>query len=276
MEDALLQTTFLCMGQFLNFLIFSVRLYWITRKSVDHFTKYRNKALRKGKVRCQYKGTWTNKKIHNMSGFKLIHLTLLGIVNSFMQLYCLRHLPLSYFQIMQTSVIIFIPILARIFLKKVLYRYCRDSSNLQRHIYVGMFLTFLGILSVIIASFIHDSEIIDKSTEHYHVYTLLMLAALLLYSFQKIGEEYILQKAEFATRRFVGLQGVIGVGLVALFQTAIILVIFFAGKDKPVTEFLNHFMGGSSLMSIGKSIYFHFTSNNIHSSIFSINKITFF
>lgn len=116
-----------------------------------------------------------------------------------------------------------------------------------------MALTLVGIISVIIASYLHDSQIEDRSSDRYHIYLFLMLGALLMYSFQKIGEEYILQKAEFANRRFVGLQGVIGVGLISFFQISIVIVIFFAGKDKPVTQFLNTFMGGASLISIGNS-----------------------
>jgi drug/metabolite transporter (DMT)-like permease len=126
MKDALLQSTFLSMGQFLNFLIFSVRLYWISRKSVDHFTKYRNKALRKGKVILL---TEINLQVHNMSGFKIIHLAFLGVVNSIIQMICLRYLPLSFYQIMQAIIIIFIPILARIFLNKTLYRYWINSKT---------------------------------------------------------------------------------------------------------------------------------------------------
>ena len=69
-----------------------------------------------------------------MSGFKLTHLALLGVTNSFLQMLCLRFLPLSFFQIMQTSVIIFIPLLARIFLKKTLYRWNNKQNNWKTHI----------------------------------------------------------------------------------------------------------------------------------------------
>lgn len=57
-----------------------------------------------------------------MKSFKLIPLALLGVANTFIQLVCLRYLPLSFFQIMQTSVIIFLPILSKIFLNKTIYR----------------------------------------------------------------------------------------------------------------------------------------------------------
>ena len=116
-----------------------------------------------------------------------------------------------------------------------------------------MLLTFLGIVSVIIASFLHDSY--TKSSSHqYHLYLFLMLIALLLYSFQKIGEEYILQKAEFATRRFVGLQGVLGIGIISVFQV-VVVVASSLQKDKSgkVFQFLDNLMGGKSLMQIGSS-----------------------
>lgn len=73
--------------------------------------------------------TQPNFQIHNMSSFKLIHLSFLGVANSIIQLVCLQYLPLSFFQIMQATAIIFIPILARLFLNKTLYRYIDNPKT---------------------------------------------------------------------------------------------------------------------------------------------------
>lgn len=116
-----------------------------------------------------------------------------------------------------------------------------------------MTLTFFGIISVVIASFLHDSLNESGSHNKYHIYIFFMLIALLLYSFQKIGEEYILQKAEFATRRFVGIQGVIGIGIISIFQIIIIFIVSFKKGDGSFIQFLNNFMGGKSLIHISKS-----------------------
>lgn len=116
-----------------------------------------------------------------------------------------------------------------------------------------MFLTFLGIVAIMIASYVHDTVIAEKQGVAYLVYILVMLSALLLYSFQKIGENYILLKAEFATRRFVGIQGVIGLGVILLLQTIVIFVVAFEGKTDTIGQFLNHFMSGESLANIGQS-----------------------
>ena len=128
-----------------------------------------------------------------------------------------------------------------------------------------MILTFFGIVSVIIASFLHDSYNNSTSHNQYHIYLFIMLVALLLYSFQKIGEEYILQKAEFATRRFVGLQGVLGIAIISVFQIIIVLIVSFK-KDHTdqVYQFLSNFMGGHSLMNIGKSKILIFIISRCH------------
>ena len=115
-----------------------------------------------------------------------------------------------------------------------------------------MFLTFLGIVAVVIASYIHDTVISENTGIRYHLYILLMLLALLLYSFQKIAEEYILLKAEFATRRFVGIQGIIGVGVIFVLQMIVILIVFFQGNEDPIGKFFDSFMSGKSLVLIGR------------------------
>jgi drug/metabolite transporter (DMT)-like permease len=119
---------------------------------------------------------------------------------------------------------------------------------------MGMVLTLLGIVSVVIASFIHDKQVNGDKEIKYHLYLFLMILALLLYSFQKIGEEYILQKAEFATRRFVGLQGVIGLGIISFVQILVILIINLASSESSTVKFLKDFQGGDSLVQIGKGI----------------------
>ena len=117
-----------------------------------------------------------------------------------------------------------------------------------------MVLSLLGIVSVVIASFVHDKEIHGNQDIKYHLYIFLMILALLLYSFQKIGEEYILQKAEFATRRFVGLQGVIGIGIICFLQVVIVFIINVGNAQSSVIQFLRDFQGGNSLVIIGEGI----------------------
>lgn len=116
-----------------------------------------------------------------------------------------------------------------------------------------MFLTLVGIVSIVIASYIHDTVIAEKQGVAYLAYILVMLSALLLYSFQKIGENYILMKAEFATRRFVGIQGVIGLGVISLLQVVVVFVVYFHGKTDTIGQFFDNFMSGESLALIGKS-----------------------
>lgn len=59
----------------------------------------------------------------SFSSFRLSIASLLGTIGNTLQLICLSFIPISFFQMLQASIVIFIPLISRFILKKKLYRY---------------------------------------------------------------------------------------------------------------------------------------------------------
>ena len=110
-----------------------------------------------------------------------------------------------------------------------------------------MIFTFLGIIIIIIASYIYDKELYNKKNIHTAVF--LMLLGLFFQALHRVYEEYLLQKIETSTYRFVGLEGLFGLIFVIPFQ----LLFFLAYNNDHLSNDAKNFI---SNFNFGKSIYY--------------------
>ena len=70
------------------------------------------------------------------SSFRFSIASFLGTIGNTLQLICLSFIPISFFQMLQASIVIFIPIISRFFLKKKLHRYFTNSLLLKIQIII--------------------------------------------------------------------------------------------------------------------------------------------
>ena len=115
---------------------------------------------------------------------------------------------------------------------------------------VGMASTLIGIIIIIIASYLYDNDLYSGNI---HTPILLMFVGLLFQALQRVYEERLIQKVETSTYRFVGLEGLFGLFFVLLFQFFFILALSGAKPNSKTADFLTNINAGRSMAIIGKS-----------------------
>jgi hypothetical protein len=110
--------------------------------------------------------------------------------------------------------------------------------------------TLLGIIVIIIASYLYDSDLYSGNI---HTPTLLMLIGLLFQALQRVYEEYLILKIETSTYRFVGLEGFFGLFFVLLFQFFFTLALVGSKEGSDSYNFLSHINPGKSTALLGTS-----------------------
>ena len=113
-----------------------------------------------------------------------------------------------------------------------------------------MISTLIGIIIIIIASYLYDNDLYSGNI---HSPILLMLVGLLFQALQRVYEERLIQKVETSTYRFVGLEGLFGLFFVLLFQFFFILALSSAKPNSDTADFLTNINAGRSMAIIGKS-----------------------
>lgn len=186
-----------------------------------HFRKYKNRALMSG-------------RLYEFSSYRIGVASLLNCAASLTQLYALVVLSPSYFQMLLGCGIIFAPLISYFVLKKKIYR----------HTLIGIIISSVSLILISISAFILAGE--DKQSDSNNFFSVsLMIVGVFLSSSQRVYEEWLLDKIETSTFRFVGLEGFYGVPI--LF--AIHIVLFFYDK----IEGQNLFNIGLEFAEVAKS-----------------------
>ncbi len=180
-----LQTFIMFIGQYINLIVFYCRIFASGSKRRTHFRKYKNRALMSGKH-------------FEFSSYRLAVASLINCVASLMQLYALVTLSPSYFQMLLGCGIIFTPLIAFVTRKKKLYR----------HTLIGMVISVAAMVLLTLASLMLKDE---KNGQDTYLGICLMICGVFLTSGQRVYEEWLLDKYETSTFRFVGLEGLYGV-----------------------------------------------------------------
>ncbi len=231
-EMVTIQVLFIFLGQYINLIIFYMKLIFVKTTRWTHFNKYKNRALMSGKS-------------FHFSTYRIGLASILNCISSTLYFYAYYFLRPTVFQMILGSVVIYTPLLSRIFLKKKLYK----------HTIIGILLSIIAFGLICGFSFM-----LDKSTDQpdYDFRTILtaiglMLIGLLFTSIQRVYEEYLLKNIETSVYRFIGLEGLFGVFLFAIIHT------FVFG----LVNYVNHthlFDIGSTLIFLSRNPNLIFTS----------------
>lgn len=190
-ENISIQTFIILLGQYINLIIFYMRIFLIQRRKRTHFRKYKNKALMSG-------------KLYQFSTFKIGIAGFIFCCSNLLQLYALVRLSPTLWQMLLGCVIIFTPLISRVFLKKRLYQ----------HTIVGIFISVIALALISLSSIIMDTTKHDRQDAHgWELFwvIVMMVSGLFMMSIQRVYEEWLLHKIETSTFRFVGLEGLYGI-----------------------------------------------------------------
>lgn len=125
---------------------------------------------------------------------------------------------------------------------------------LFRHTIVGIISTTIGICIIIGGSYLYDSQLYNGNI---HTPTIIMIVGLLFMSFQRVYEEWLNQKIETSTYRFIGLEGLYGLIFGMILQLLISLIYLNTKEKSDIYNFLNHLSAGKSMIIVGKSNKFN-------------------
>lgn len=208
-SDVSIQSFIVMLGQFLNLIIFYLRICFSKRRKRTHFRKYKNKSLMSG-------------KLYSFSSLRIGVASLLFCSSSLFQLYALAVISPTLYQMLLGCVIIFTPIISRIVLKKRMYK----------HTIVGMICTVVALSCICLSSYLldeakHDSK--DAEGVELIMAIAMMICGLFLTSLQRVYEEWLLSKIEISAFRFVGLEGLYGI-LILTFVHGIYFAYGYAAK----------------------------------------------
>lgn len=180
-----IQTFIMFIGQYLNLIVFNCRIFASGAKRRTHFRKYKNRALMSGKH-------------FEFSSYRFAVASLINCIASLMQLYALVTLSPSYFQMLLGCGIIFTPLIAYVTRKKKIYR----------HTVIGMIISAVALLLLSLTSLMFND---NTNSSNNYLGIILMICGVFLTSAQRVYEEWLLDKIETSTFRFVGLEGLYGI-----------------------------------------------------------------
>lgn len=206
-----IQTFFVLLGQFINLIIFYLRIFLRTRRRRTHFRKYKNKALMSGK---QYQ----------FSSWRIGIAGVIFCLGNMLQLYALCQLSPTLWQMLMGCIIIFTPLISRVTLKKRLYQ----------HTVIGILLSVLALCLISLSSVVMDITKHDRhdATGMKLIWTIIMMiVGLFLMSIQRVYEEWLLNKVETSSFRFVGLEGLFGIGFITVLHVMFLIYNAASGSD---------------------------------------------
>lgn len=180
-----LQTFIMFIGQYINLVVFYCRIFASGSKRRTHFRKYKNRALMSGKH-------------FEFSSCRLAVASLINCAASLMQLYALVTLSPSYFQMLLGCGIVFAPLIAYVTRKKKIYR----------HTLIGMIISAVSLSLLTLTSLVYKGSATEEGNG---LAIVLMICGVFLASAQRVYEEWLLDKVETSTFRFVGLEGLYGI-----------------------------------------------------------------
>jgi hypothetical protein len=120
----------------------------------------------------------------------------------------------------------------------------------QRHTIAGMISTFIGIIIIVISSYLYDEEIFKGNI---HVPVLIMIIGIFFQSIQRVYEELLLQKIEVSVYRFVGLEGLFGFFFIILVQFFFNMIYSTSKENSDTSHFIQMVNPGVATAMIGKS-----------------------
>lgn len=113
-----------------------------------------------------------------------------------------------------------------------------------------MLSTLVGIVLIIVASYIYDDELYEGNI---HTPVILMLLGLLFQALQRVYEELLTTKIEASTYRLVGLEGLFGLFFVLLFQFFFFLIFTESKVGSKTYKFTDNICLGKSTALVLKS-----------------------
>lgn len=180
-----LQTFFVFVSQFLNLIIFFVKITWNDWRLAKHFRKYRNRSFANGRK-------------YEFATRIILPASLFSCLASLFQLYALYSLSSGFFQMLYGFGIVFAPLLSNVFLRRTLFPHIIAGIA----ICVGAFLiVFMSSYFLGYAEFAGDGD---------WKVILVMLLGVFFSSCQRVYQEYVNTRVEVSPFRFSGLEGFYG------------------------------------------------------------------
>lgn len=187
-----LQTFFVIFSQFINLIIFFIKITLTDWRLTKHFRKYRNRSLSNGR-KYQFKSTI------------IIWSSVFSCIASLFQLYALYSLTCGFYQMFMGMGIIFAPILSSYCLRRRLYP----------HVIAGIGICTFAFLVIILSAYFLGFSGLNGDTDWKVL--LFMLLGVFLSSCQRVYQEYVNSIVEISPFRFSGLEGL---------YSAVILFVF--------------------------------------------------
>lgn len=214
-----IQTLIFMIGQYINLVVFYLRIFFVKRRKRTHFRKYKNRALMSG-------------KLYEFSALRIGAGGLLFCLSNSMQVYALVVISPTMYQMLLSCVVVFTPLISRVVLNKKIYK----------HTLVGIVCTVIALCSICASSFLLERTTPDKHDaqgwELFFNYVVMSIG-LITCSIHRVYEEWLLTKIETSSFRFVGIEGVYGV------ISLTIVHVLFAAINK---------IHGSNMFNIGAAV----------------------
>jgi drug/metabolite transporter (DMT)-like permease len=195
-----LQTFFVFISQFLNLILFFIKITLNPERLSKHFLKYRNRS-------------YSNGRQYEFPSTKIIPSSLFSCVASLLQLYALTSLSSGFFQMLFGFGIIFTPLLSAFFLHRSLYP----------HIKAGILICALGFVIVVLSSYLLGIAGFENDGGWTAIFV--MLLGVFFSSCQRVHQEHLHNQVEISPFRYSGLEGFYGTLILFAFH------IFMAGYN---------------------------------------------
>jgi drug/metabolite transporter (DMT)-like permease len=197
-----IQVVFIFIGQYLNLIIFYVKIMLFRSDKMAHFQKYKKRSIMSGR----------------MYYFKPMNIGIASLVNCFaslLQMYSLFHLSASLFQMMLGFGVLFTPFFSKFILRRKIYP----------HTKFGIFISALGLVIILFSSYYFDKSIVKDESIRWMV-MLSMIVGVFLSSFQRVYEEWLCDKIETSSYRIIGYEGFYGIIFMFIFH----IIFFFVDR----------------------------------------------
>lgn len=201
-----LQTFFLFISQFLNLILFFIKITLNPERLSKHFLKYRNRS-------------YSNGRQYEFASSKIIPSSFFSCVASLLQLYALTSLSSGFFQMLFGFGIIFTPLLSAAFLRRSLYP----------HIKAGILICALGFGVVVASSYALGIAGIESDGGWTAIFV--MLLGVFFSSCQRVHQEHIHNQVEISPFRYSGLEGFYGTLILFVFHLAMAGFNFIRGTS---------------------------------------------
>lgn len=236
-------------GQYINILIFYLKLKFKRKKLITHFKNHQRKALFQG-------------KLGKFSRLRILIASLLNFGAVFLQLRALTFLPPLLFQMFLGFGAVFTPFISRVFLKKTIYF----------HTGIGILISALGFAFMFLTSFFFTVEGMGFNGDFVYAFVILFFS-LLFSSGQGVYEEWLSDRITISSSRFVGLEGIFGLILLTFCSLGFHFYSLFSGMKTfdigvdIMIVYRNHTLLVTSLFLMASSTMYELSSITLTSKI---------